>query len=322
VTTEAPVSADPQTLQLQRVWVACLQGVLGQVAGFPVTVDAAAAEEPVPPSSLPEKPPACMIITASKALQGDMAIVVSEAGALALSQLLMSEQLNAAVPFDQEHRDAFEELLRQVLGQVASSLKRAAGGEVEVKPSGSELPAWTGSGSATIRIAGEKLQPLPVTLIVSPELAKSVQAHPEKEAAAEEEKKEAPPASPPAAQEKAPPAAPAAAAPPAPPPPAPKAEPPPAPAAGRGSNLELLLDVRLDATIRFGQKTMLLREILELHPGTAVALDRQVEEPVELLVGGKVVAQGEVVIVDGNYGLRITEILSPQQRIESLGKLR
>jgi flagellar motor switch protein FliN/FliY len=84
----------------------------------------------------------------------------------------------------------------------------------------------------------------------------------------------------------------------------------------------LLLEVRLDATIRFGQKQMLLREILELHPGTAIALDRQVQEPVELLVGGRVVAQGEVVIVDGNYGLRITEILSPQQRIESLGKQR
>ncbi|MBZ5659235.1 MAG: flagellar motor switch protein FliN [Acidobacteriia bacterium] len=88
--------------------------------------------------------------------------------------------------------------------------------------------------------------------------------------------------------------------------------------AARSSNLELLLDVKLDATIRFGRKQMLLREILELHPGSAVALDRQVEEPVELLVGGRMVAWGEVVIVDGNYGLRITEILSPQQRIESL----
>jgi flagellar motor switch protein FliN/FliY len=47
-----------------------------------------------------------------------------------------------------------------------------------------------------------------------------------------------------------------------------------------------------------------------------------VQEPVELLVGGRVVAQGEVVIVDGNYGLRITEIVSPLQRIDSLGKQR
>jgi flagellar motor switch protein FliN len=329
VTTEAPVSADPQTLQLQRVWLACLQGVVGQVAGFPVTVEPCSEEEPAPKPAVPEKPPVCVVITASKALQGDMAVVVSEAGALALSQLLMSEQLNGAVPFDQEHRDGFEELLRQVLGQVASSLTQTAGGEVEVKPSASELPAWAGAGSAKIRIAGEKLQPVLLTLIVSTELGKSLEAHPNKEPSVEEpslEKAEAPSAIPPAAQEATPAAAPTASVPASPAmpsstaPAAPKGEPPPP--GGRGSNLELLLDVRLDATIRFGQKTMLLREILELHPGTAVALDRQVEEPVELLVGGKVVAQGEVVIVDGNYGLRITEILSPQQRIESLGKQR
>jgi flagellar motor switch protein FliN/FliY len=314
VTTEAPVSVDPQSAQLQRIWVDCLQKVLGQVAGFPVTVEPSSGEDPAPkaPAAL-DKPPVCMVITASKALQGDMAILTSEAGALALAQVLVSEQLNAAVPFDKDHRDGFEELLRQVLGQVATSLKQAVGGEVEVKPSGSEVPSWTDASSLKIRITGEKLQPIELTLIVSPELVKSWQPHPEpKEPAVQ--KVQAPPAAPPASTS-APKAEPA-------PPPPPASPAPPAPSGGRGSNLDLLLEVRLDATIRFGQKQMLLREILELHPGTAIALDRQVQEPVELLVGGRVVAQGEVVIVDGNYGLRITEILSPQQRIESLGKQR
>jgi len=317
VTTETPVSVDPQSAQLQRIWVDCLQKVLGQVAGFPVTVEPSSGEDPAPkvPAAL-EKPPACMVITASKALQGDMAIVTSEAGALALAQVLVTEQLNAAVPFDKDHRDAFEELLRQVLGQVATSLKQAAGGEVDVKPSGSEVPSWTDASSLKIRITGEKLQPIELTLIVSPELVKSLQSHPEpKEPPAQKaQAPSAPPPSPPATPP-TPPSAPKAQ--PAPPPP-----PTPAPSGGSSSNLDLLLDVRLDATIRFGQKQMLLREILELHPGTAIALDRQVQEPVELLVGGQVVAQGEVVIVDGNYGLRITEILSPHQRIESLGKQR
>ncbi|HXP81323.1 MAG TPA: FliM/FliN family flagellar motor switch protein [Verrucomicrobiae bacterium] len=317
MTTETPVSVDPQSAQLQRIWVDCLQKVLGQVAGFPVTVEPSSGEDPAPkvPAAL-EKPPACMVITASKALQGDMAIVTSEAGALALAQVLVTEQLNAAVPFDKDHRDAFEELLRQVLGQVATSLKQAAGGEVDVKPSGSEVPSWTDASSLKIRITGEKLQPIELTLIVSPELVKSLQSHPEpKEPPAQKaQAPSAPPPSPPATPP-TPPSAPKAQ--PAPPPP-----PTPAPSGGSSSNLDLLLDVRLDATIRFGQKQMLLREILELHPGTAIALDRQVQEPVELLVGGQVVAQGEVVIVDGNYGLRITEILSPHQRIESLGKQR
>jgi flagellar motor switch protein FliN/FliY len=304
VTTETPVLVDPQSAQLQRIWVDCLQTVLGQIAGFPVTVETSGDEEPAPQESAPDKPPACMVITASKALQGDMAILASEAGALALAQILVSEQLNAAVPFDKDRRDAYEELLRQVLGQVATSLKQAAGSEVEVKPSGSEVPSWTGASRLGIQITSKKLLPIHLTILVSPELAKSLQQRPEvKETPAQ--KTEVPSAAP-----SAPKAVPAA------PPPEPE------PSGGRSSNLELLLDVRLDATIRFGQKRMLLRDILELHPGTAVALDRLVQEPVELLVGGRVVAQGEVVIIDGNYGLRITEILTPQQRIESLGKQR
>jgi flagellar motor switch protein FliN len=312
VTTETPVSVDPQAAQLQRIWVDCLQTVVGQVSGFPISVAPNGDEESAPKAStVPEKPPACMVITASKSLQGDMAIVTSEAGALALAQMLASEQLNAAVPFDMEHRDAFEELLRQVLGYVTTSLLQAAGGEVEVKPSGSEVPTWTDASNLKIRITGEKLQPIQLTLIVSPELSKSLQPRPEAKEPPVQKTQPLPPAPP---------------SPPPAPPPAPKVEPatPPqaVPPGGRGPNLELLLDVKLDATIRFGQKQMLLRDILELHPGAAIALDRQVQEPVELLVGGRVVAQGEVVIVDGNYGLRITEILSPQQRIESLGKQR
>jgi flagellar motor switch protein FliN len=310
VTTETPVSVDPQTAQLQKIWVDCFQAVLGQVAGFPVTVEASGEEEPSPQVAADEKPPVCMVISASKALQGDMAILAPEAGALALAQILVSDQLNAAVPFDNDRRDAYEELVRQVLGQVATSLKQAAGGEVEVKPSGSEMPSWSGASRAGIKISSEKLLPILLSLLVSPELAKSLQPRPETQEPPAQ-KAQAGPVVPPATP--APPKA-------EPPPPAPPPQTEPAP--GRGSNMELLLEVKLDASIRFGQKRMLLRDILELHPGTAVALDRQVQEPVELLVGGQVVAQGEVVIVDGNYGLRITEILSPMQRIDSLGKQR
>jgi flagellar motor switch protein FliN len=302
---ETPVPVDPQAVQLRGIWVECFGAVLAQVAGFPVTVEPSDDAELSPKGVASEKPPVCMIIAASKALQGDMAILASEPGALALAQVLTSEQLNAAVPFDKDHLDAYEELLRQVLGQVATSLKRVAEGEVVVKPSRSEAPAWTGASRLGIRITGEKLQPIHLALLVSPELARSLQPRP---AAAP-----LPAAAPSPSQKIA--AASAA-------PTATTAEPASPPGGGRSSNLELLLDIKLDATIRFGQKHMLLREILELHPGTAVALDRQVQEPVELLVGGRVVAQGDVVIVDGNYGIRITEILSPLQRIESLGKTR
>jgi flagellar motor switch protein FliN/FliY len=83
-------------------------------------------------------------------------------------------------------------------------------------------------------------------------------------------------------------------------------------------NLELLLDVRLGVRLRFGSRRMRLREVLELHPGTVVELDRQVQEPVELLVDTKLIAKGEVVVIDGNYGLRISDVVAPRELAETL----
>jgi flagellar motor switch protein FliN len=76
-------------------------------------------------------------------------------------------------------------------------------------------------------------------------------------------------------------------------------------------NLKLVLDVELNVTLRFGQRQLALREVLELTSGSVIELDRQVEEPVELLLEGKVIARGEAVVIDGNYGLRVTEVPQP-----------
>jgi flagellar motor switch protein FliN/FliY len=76
-------------------------------------------------------------------------------------------------------------------------------------------------------------------------------------------------------------------------------------------NLKLVMDVELNVSLRFGQRQLPLREVLELKSGSVVELDRQVDDPVELLLDGKVIARGEAVIVDGNYGLRITDIPQP-----------
>jgi flagellar motor switch protein FliN/FliY len=66
--------------------------------------------------------------------------------------------------------------------------------------------------------------------------------------------------------------------------------------------------VELNVSLRFGQRQLPLRDVLELTSGSVVELDRLVDEPVELLLDGKVVARGEAIIVDGNYGLRVTEV--------------
>lgn len=87
----------------------------------------------------------------------------------------------------------------------------------------------------------------------------------------------------------------------------------PHPAEGASSeshNLQLIMDVELDLTLRFGQRVLALSEVADLTTGSVVELDRVVDEPVELLLGERVIARGDVVIVDGNYGLRITELTS------------
>jgi flagellar motor switch protein FliN len=88
--------------------------------------------------------------------------------------------------------------------------------------------------------------------------------------------------------------------------------------AGTTSGVELLLDVELEATLRFGCRELPLTEVLELGPGDVVELDRHVADPVDLIVGDKIVARGEVVLVNGNFGLRVTEVAAPRRRLESI----
>ncbi len=82
--------------------------------------------------------------------------------------------------------------------------------------------------------------------------------------------------------------------------------------------LGLLYDIELNATMQFGSREMPLREVLELGPGDVVELDRHVSEPVDLVVGDRIVARGEVMVASGNFALRITEVATPQLRLESI----
>jgi flagellar motor switch protein FliN len=101
---------------------------------------------------------------------------------------------------------------------------------------------------------------------------------------------------------------------------APAQEPPAgvSPGTALSPGIELLLDVELEATLRFGCREMPLGQLLDLGPGDVVQLDRHVADPVDLIVGDKIVARGEVVLVNGNFGLRITEVAAPRKRLESI----
>jgi flagellar motor switch protein FliN/FliY len=83
-----------------------------------------------------------------------------------------------------------------------------------------------------------------------------------------------------------------------------------APADLAANKMGMLMDVELVVKVRFGGRRMLLKDILDLCAGSVVELDQEVQEPVDLLLDGKLIARGDVVVVDGNYGLRITEVLS------------
>jgi flagellar motor switch protein FliN/FliY len=84
------------------------------------------------------------------------------------------------------------------------------------------------------------------------------------------------------------------------------------------AGMGLLYDIELEATLQFGSREMPLREVLELGPGDVVELDRHVSEPVDLVVGDRIVARGEVVVASGNFALRIIEVATPQLRLESI----
>jgi flagellar motor switch protein FliN len=83
-------------------------------------------------------------------------------------------------------------------------------------------------------------------------------------------------------------------------------------------NLDMILDIGLQATARLGRVEMPIEEILALGPGSIIEVGHLIDEPVEFLVNNKLIARGDVVVVDERFGLRITEIVSPQERIESL----
>ncbi|TKX33025.1 flagellar motor switch protein FliY [Campylobacter aviculae] len=83
-------------------------------------------------------------------------------------------------------------------------------------------------------------------------------------------------------------------------------------------NINLIMDVRLPVRVRIGNKKMLLKDVLTMDIGSVVELNQLANDPLEILIGEKRVAYGEVVIVDGNFGVQITEIGSKKERLEQL----
>ncbi|CAE6777403.1 MAG: flagellar motor switch protein FliN [Nitrospira sp.] len=84
-------------------------------------------------------------------------------------------------------------------------------------------------------------------------------------------------------------------------------------------NIEFVLDIPLQVTVQIGSTRMLIRELLQLGQGSVIELNKLAGEPMEVLVNNKLVARGEVVVVNEKFGIRLTDVVSPNQRIQQLG---
>ena len=83
-------------------------------------------------------------------------------------------------------------------------------------------------------------------------------------------------------------------------------------------NLDLILDIPLTVTVELGRSKMLINDLLQLGQGSVIELTKLVGEPLEVLVNNKLVARGEVVVVNDKFGVRLTDIVSPMERVQSL----
>ena len=224
---------------------------------------------------------AVLRIKLSRGLRGSLWLSLSADDARLLLELFTGDKLSIAGALDAMQVEALTELIWQWSGLAAIQLKPCFG-EVSVEVSAeASLPSELAGARLMRSAAGERRV--------------SVRAELDAELLGQFERRQAPRA---------------------------QLVPEPTPAGLeqllREGNLDMLLDVELGVTLRFGSRRAPLREVLELSPGAVLELNREIQEPVDLLLNDRVIARGDVVVVDGNYGLHISEVISPEQRLRTL----
>jgi flagellar motor switch protein FliN/FliY len=220
-------------------------------------------------------------------LEGQLLWTCEKTVAIQCAQLLMSEPVDGAAEFTETHGDGFLEFLRQVAGEAALAWKEKQGLPTELVYQTAPPAEVTAQFTFTLTIESENCKGLALRLDLDEEFCTALAAPPPEHAPAQVQGENA-------------------------------ASPAGDSSESQVSNLDLILDVQLEAAIRFGEREMFLQDVLGLTPGAVVELDQLVNEPAELLVAGRLVAKGDVVVVDGNFGLRVTEVASRHQRAEML----
>jgi flagellar motor switch protein FliN/FliY len=91
------------------------------------------------------------------------------------------------------------------------------------------------------------------------------------------------------------------------------------PISGDGPNLDVILDIPVTLSMEVGSTNISIRNLLQLNQGSVIELDRLAGEPLDVLVNGTLIAHGEVVVVNEKFGIRLTDVISPTERIKKLG---
>ncbi len=84
-------------------------------------------------------------------------------------------------------------------------------------------------------------------------------------------------------------------------------------------DIDLILDIPLDVSVELGKVRMLVNNLLQLGQGSIIELDKPVGEPLEIYINNKLIARGEVVVVEEKFGIRVTDIVNPLERVKSMG---
>lgn len=257
-------------LPIFKIWADALADTLGQISGNPVLWEVRADSSAQLPP--PSEQDLWFVGVLGGSLRGELAFRLPPTTVIWLAHVFADLPESETAALTDQHREALAELLRQVGGIVATSLHRPDG-EVQLRiESAMSPPSWPASATMGLR-GGTDAAPYWIEMQISAALATSLRA-----TAAEE------PAQKPPERNLATPQS--------------------------NVNLSVLMDVELDVSLRFGSRRLSLREILDLTHGAVIELNQQVREPVDLLLDRRVVARGEVVVVQGNFGLRVTELVS------------
>lgn len=270
MTEATPSTPSPQPGEYVSLWAENFAQVLAQITGGAMPcVGRAEAPADLAPAAETDL---WAMITSAGGLRGEMSLRVASAAVLRLAQIFMSEPVSAEAELTADHRDALIELLRQVAGLVSTAAK-PRWGEIQLRVEmAASAPSWPAAESFWLQAGEEGSDRMVLEVGLSAALLAELRAEKKEKEAAKVEAPSSSGVSPPA-----------------------------------GGAMDLLMEVQLGVTMRFGSRRLLLREVLDLSPGAVVELDRRVQDPVDLLLDGKLVARGEVVVIDGNYGLRVTD---------------